>query len=391
MRCKMALELPYCGMPSGRNRQLLPSEQSFFLLGPRGTGKTYWVRSTFPEALYVSLLDPEVHRHLAARPEHLGELASAVPDDGTIVIDEIQKLPILLEVVHALISEGRRIRFVLTGSSARKLRRGNVNLLGGRALQVHMHPYIASELGDDFSLERALTCGLVPLVVESPTPEETLRAYASLYIQQEVFAEGLTRSDEQFARFLEAISLSHGEILTVTNVARDCAVKRKTVENYVETLEDLLLAYRVPVFAHHAKRDLVSHPKFYFFDAGMFRTLRPTGPLDDLSSIQGHALEGLVAQHLKAFCDYARDGRKLYYWRTRSGAEVDFIVYGPTTFDAIEVKNTSVVRPEHLRSLSEFVKLYPQANATLLYRGNERFVRGNVRVEPVDAWLKQLR
>lgn len=377
-------------MVSRRKRILRPSEQSFFLLGPRGTGKTYWVRTTFPDALYVNLLDPHVYRSLAARPELLREYVAAVPDGGTVVIDEIQKLTILLEVVHAIIGEGHRKRFVLTGSSARKLRKGNVNLLGGRAAQVQMHPYIGAELGNDFSLEQAINVGLVPLVVESTSPEETLQAYASLYIQQEVFAEGLTRSDEQFSRFLEAISFSHGEILTLTNVARDCAVKRKTVENYIEILEDLLLAYRVPMFTHHAKRELVSHPKFYFFDAGMYRALRPTGPLDDMTSIQGHALEGLVAQHLKAWCDYSKDGRKLYYWRTRSGVEIDFIVYGPNTFEAIEVKNTSTIRPEHLRALNDFTKIYPQAKATLLYRGNERLVRGNVHIEPAEAWMKAL-
>lgn len=386
----MALLLPFCDMQTSRTRLLRPAKGSCFILGPRGTGKTHWVRNTFPDAPYVNLLEPDVYRRLAARPEYLAETVRALPDDTVVVIDEIQKLTILLEVVHLLIAEQPQRRFVLTGSSARKLRKGDVNLLGGRAMNVQMHPYMAAELGSQFSLEQALNTGMVPLVVESTSPQDTLRAYISLYIQQEVFAEGLTRSDEQFARFLEAIAFSHAQVLTVTNVARDCAVKRKTVENFIDILEDLLLAYRIPMFTHHAKRVMAAHPKFYLFDAGMYRALRPTGPLDDITAIQGHALEGLVAQHLKAWCDYAADGRNVYYWRTRSGIEVDFIVYGPSTFAAIEVKNTTTIRPEHYRALREFVQLYPQATATLLYRGAERFTRDGITFEPIEPWLRDL-
>jgi predicted AAA+ superfamily ATPase len=193
-----------------------------------------------------------------------------------------------------------------------------VNLLGGRATRVHSHPYVASELGADFSIDRALQFGMVPVVVESMQPSETLRAYTSLYIHEEVFAEALVRSADQFARFLGALSFSHGEVLTVTNIARDSGVGRGTVESYITIIEDLMLGFRLPIFSHHAKRHLAQHPKFYFFDSGVYRALRPTGPLDDTHAILGHALEGLVAQHLRACCDQAADGRKLYYWRTRS-------------------------------------------------------------------------
>ncbi len=373
-----------------KKRILEPPAGSFFLLGPRGTGKTLWARSTFPDAIFIDLLDPELHRLYAARPERLRERIASEPEKTTVVIDEIQKLPVLLEVIHQVISSGSTIRFVLTGSSARKLRRGNVNLLGGRASQVSLHPYLASELGEDFDLEKALQTGLVPIVVESTSPTVTLRAYSSLYIKEEVFAEGLVRNTEHFSRFLEAISFSHGAVLNVTNVARDSGVTRKTVENYIQILEDLMLAYRIPVFMRHAKRELVGHPKFYFFDTGVFRSLRPMGPLDDRSAMSGHALEGLIAQHLRASCDYSADGRKLYYWRTRTNLEVDFVVYGPDTLEAFEVKNSDMIRPADLKALRAFREEYPGTKATLLYRGNERLIQHGILIEPIDQWLPRI-
>jgi predicted AAA+ superfamily ATPase len=373
-----------------RRRILQPFQGSFFLLGPRGTGKTLWTKSVFPDARVVDLLDPAVFLQYSARPERLRELVAGSPGVTTIVIDEVQKIPRILEVVHQLISEQCPARFVLTGSSARKLRRGDVNLLGGRAAKIHFHPYMACELGEDFRLEQALEAGMVPIVVESATPSATLRAYTSLYIHEEVFSEALVRNTDQFARFLETLSFSHGEVLTVTNIARDSGVSRKTVESYLSIIEDLMLGYRIPIFSHHAKRHLAQHPKFYLFDVGVFRALRPTGPLDDKSAIQGHALEGLVAQHLRAWCDYAADGRKLYFWRTRSNVEVDFVVYGPTTFEAIEVKNSATVRPQDLRALKSFLEEYPNAMARLLYRGSERLLRDGIIIEPIEAWLKGL-
>ena len=371
-----------------RRRILQPPAGSFFLLGPRGTGKTFWTRSVFPDAIVIDLLDPVTYLAYSANTARLRERIAAEPTATTVVIDEVQKVPRILEVVHQLIAEGSNVQFVLTGSSARKLRKGDVNLLGGRAIQVNFHPYVASELGNTFSLERALDNVLVPVVVESETPEQTLRSYASLYIQQEVFAESLVRNIEQFARFLEVLSFSHGEVLTLTNIACESGVNRKSVESYLQIMEDLLLGFKLQVFSHHAKRQLAQHPKFYFFDVGVYRALRPIGPLDDRSAITGHALEGLVAQHLRARCDYAGDGRKLYYWRTRSNVEVDFIIYGPSTFEAIEVKNSASIRPNDLTGLRSFIADYPQATARLLYRGTERLVRDGIIIEPVEVWLR---
>ena len=252
----------------------------FFLLGPRGTGKTWWTRGRFPGALRVDLLDPESHRELAAKPERLRERVAAHRGEAVTVIDEVQKLPVLIEVVHGLIEEKGPMRFILTGSSARKLRRDGVNLLGGRARQVSLHPYMAAELGSDFRLESALQHGLLPVVLAAPDPAKQIRAYNGLYLKEEVQAEGLVRNVGAFARFLEAMSFSHGGVLNLANISRDCQVSRATVDGYCSILEDLLLGYRVPVFTRRAKRAMASHPKFYFFDAGVFRANRPAGPLD---------------------------------------------------------------------------------------------------------------
>lgn len=224
----------------------------------------------------------------------------------------------LLPVVHAVLEEPSPPRFVLTGSSARKLRRADVNLLGGRALYLTLHPFMAAEL-PDFDLDRALRIGLVPLVVAATDPGRTLDAYASLYIDQEVRAEGLTRDVGAFARFLEAITFSHGGELNLAAVARECEVGRRTVAAYVEILEDLLMAFRLPVFRKRAKRATVARDKLYLFDAGVFRSLRPTGPLDRSSEIEGQALDGLVAQHLRAWTAYSANDSSVFHWRTRGG------------------------------------------------------------------------
>jgi predicted AAA+ superfamily ATPase len=373
-----------------RKRILKAPSRSFFLLGPRGTGKTMWTKQVFPKAIRFDLLDPETYRALAAAPERLIERVKTLGPSVPIVIDEVQKLPTLLEVVHHLINDGIKNQFVLTGSSARKLRRGAVNLLGGRAVQRSMFPYLAIELGDAFNLEEHLSSGMLPVVVESHQRADVVKAYNALYIREEVLAEGLTRNAEAFARFLESIAFSHGNVLNISNVARDCQVKRKTVESYIEVLEDLMIAYRVPVFATQAKRLLSVHPKFYFFDVAVYRANLHTGPLTDHVGAEGAALEGLVAQHLRAWCEYSGDGRKLYYWRTRAQVEVDFIIYGPTTFEAIEVKNSKRIRPDDLRGLKAFAEDYPQCTCTLLYRGDEELQRDNIRIVPVDSWLRSL-
>jgi predicted AAA+ superfamily ATPase len=337
----------------------------------------------------LDLLQPDLARDLIARPERLRDIISGSPVHPTVVIDEIQRVPELLDVVHALIESRDKRRFVLTGSSARKLRRGGVNLLGGRAVVRTLHPFMAAEL-DTFDLTAALDRGLLPLVVVAERPEDVLKAYASVYLDEEVRMEGWARNAGAFARFLEAVSFSHAAVLNVANVARECQAERKTVAAYVEVLEDLLLSFRVPVFTRRAKRETIVHPKLFLFDAGVFRSLRPRGPLDRPEEIEGAALEGLVAQHLRAWIAYRQADAELFFWRTRSGVEVDFVVYGAAGFWAIEVKNTDRIRPEDLRGLAAFGEDYPQADLVLLYRGSRRERRGNIWILPIDRFLASL-
>lgn len=372
-------------------RYFIPPDDHFFLLGPRGTGKTWLTQRLFPDALRIDLLDPETVRSMSARPERLRELLAARPETRQVVVDEVQKLPDLLEVAHLLIEEKRDVQFIFTGSSARKLRRAGVNLLGGRAAHKALHPFMAAELGPRFQLDEALRLGMLPVVLAAKDPAEILRAYNGLYLREEVQMEGLVRSVGSFSRFLEAISFSHGAVLNLASVARECQVNRKTVEGFLEILEDLLLAFRVPVFTRRAKRKLAVHPKFYFFDAGVFRANRPAGPLDAPAEIDGAALEGLVAQHLRAWCDYSGGNHRLHYWQTRSKVEIDFVVYGETGFHALEVKNSVRVRSEDLRGLKKFGEDFPESRRWLLYRGRERLLIDGVLCLPCEEFLLDLK
>lgn len=264
-------------------------------------------------------------------------------------------------------------------------------MLAGRAILRTMHPFMATELGALFDLERVLRIGMLPVVWDSNIPEEVLRTYAAMYLREEVQAEGLVRNIGLFSRCLEILSFSHGSVLNISNVSRECAVERKSVEGYVAILEDLLLAWRLPVFSRRASRALITHPKFYLFDAGVFQSLRPKGPLDQPGEIAGQALEGLVAQHLRAWVAYQRKDWMLYFWRTRSGVEVDFVVYGQDGIWALEVKNASESYDHDVRSLLAFREDYPQARVALLYRGRERIMRRNILCLPVEEFLRNLR
>lgn len=371
-------------------RFFTPPKSSFFLFGPRGTGKATFLRQAFPGAVWLDLLDPATLRQVVARPERLRQLLTGVPGADTVVVDEVQKAPQLLDVVHGLIEERPSLRFVLTGSSARKLKRTGADMMAGRALLHTLHPFRAGELGPAFSLDRALQEGTLPLVWSALDPAATLRAYAALYIQEEVMAESLVRSVGDFSRFVEVIAFSHAGVLNLANVARECAVGRKAVEAYVQILEDLLLAFRLPVFTRRARRQSTRQPKFYYADTGVFRSLRPAGPLDRPSEIDGAALEGLVAQHLRAWVAYTGGRNELSFWRTRSGLEVDFILYGDAGLQAFEVRNAGRISGSDLSGLRAFVDEFPQASACLLYRGSESLAIDGIRCRPVVPFLLAL-
>jgi predicted AAA+ superfamily ATPase len=250
---------------------------------------------------------------------------------------------------------------------------------------------MAVELQDDFSLDNALEIGLLPLVWASNEPKKVLNSYAALYMKEEVQEEGLVRNIGDFARFLETISFSHASILNTTNIARECQINRTTVENYIQILKDLLLGFTIDIFTKRAQRALSAHPKFYLFDTGVYNYFRPIGALDNPLIVKGAALEGLIAQHLRAWLDLLEEKHKLFFWRTRSGLEVDFIIYGKDYFLAIEVKNNSHIFSKDLKGLMEFKKDYPEVKPILLYRGQEKIIKNNIECIPVTEFLLNLK
>ncbi len=364
-----------------------PDHQSFFLFGPRGTGKSTWLKEAYPDAFWINLLDPETFRFFLAAPEKLKPALEEHPKQKTVVIDEVQKIPELLNVVHAMIEEKKGFQFVLTGSSARKLKKEGVNLLGGRALLRHMPPFFAEEIEPIFQLSRNIRLGMLPLVLDSSMPEEILKAYVGIYLKEEVQAEGIVRNLGDFARFLETMSFSHAQVLNTSNISRECQISRKTVDSYLIILQDLLLSFQLQVFHRKAKRALVQHPKFYYFDSGVYYFLKPSNLYDVATEKEGPALEGLVAQHLKAWVDAQKEMHQLHYWRTSSKVEVDFIVSGPNCFLAIEVKNSSTVHPGDLRGLEAFCKDYPEATPLFLYRGKHRIKEKGISCIPAEEYL----
>jgi len=365
-----------------------PKDKSFFLFGPRGTGKTTWVKSKFKGALYLDLLEAGLFNDLLANPQRLENL---IPNNfkDWIIIDEVQRIPELLNEVHRLI-EKYGYRFILTGSSPRKIRRRGVNLLAGRALGYNLYPLTAAELGEDFKLSHSLAYGQLPSVYIEADPKSYLESYVKTYLEEEVRQEGLTRNLGAFSRFLEAASFSQGAVLNISSVARECSVERKIVENYFTILEDLLIAYRIPIFAKRAKRRLLAHPKFYFFDVGLYRTLRPIGPLDMPEETGGHAFETLFLQELCAINSYLKLGYNLSYWRTSNNIEIDFVLYGNRGIRAFEVKRTGKVSSSMTKGLKAFLKDYPEAKAYFIYGGERRLREGNIEILPIKDTLKEL-
>jgi len=366
----------------------LQHSKSFFLLGPRGTGKTRWVKAQLKDAIYIDLLDTEVYTLLLANPHRLLEL---IPPNykNWIIIDEVQRIPPLLNEVHRLIEQDNR-RFVLTGSSARSLRKKGVNLLAGRALTYHMHPLVAQEIGDEFDLKQALSYGLLPAILSEPDPKAYLKAYVGTYVREEVLQEGLTRNLSAFTRFLEVASFSQGQIMNMSAIARETGISQKNISNYFDILDDLLIGYQLPVFTKRAKRQTISHPKFYFFDVGVYQTLRPKGLLDIQPEIDGPALETLFLQSARAINDYYELEYQFYYWRTLAGVEVDFILYGPKGLFAFEIKRSSKVSSSDTKNLRIFKEDFPEAQLFLIYSGDKRLYLQEVTAVPMLDVLKTL-
>ncbi len=363
-------------------------DTSAFIFGPRGTGKTQWVKSAFPEALYIDLLNHRDYTRLQADPTRLEAMVLA-HNNPWVIIDEVQKVPALLNEVHRLIEHHQR-HFILTGSSSRQLKRTGTNLLAGRARTHYMHPLTASEIGDGFDLNKSLRYGLLPISYTSDDSKHFLESYFTTYLREEILQEGLVRNLGTFSRFMEIASFSQGAQLNLLGISREVGVSRKIVESYFEILEDLLIAVQIPCFTKRAQRKLSQHPKFYYFDVGLFQTIRPKGPLDLPKEIGGPAFETLFLQNLRAIIDYYRYDLTIYFWRTATGTEVDFIVYGENGLFAFELKSSSYVERKDCRGLNEFKKDYPIAQCYLIYNGEQEERYDHISAIPMRTALFRL-
>lgn len=363
-------------------RALKPPHQSFFLFGPRGSGKSTWIRQHFGKGVRFDLLDEALYHELLTTPGRLADRLRGLRPRTWVCIDEVQRLPALLNEVHRSIEEGG-LRFVLSGSSARKLKHEGVNLLAGRALRKTMHPFLPSEMEGRFNLEDAMQFGTLPIVVASAAPAETLRSYVLSYLRDEIQAEALARSLAGFSRFLPIASLMHGQTLNVSSIARDSGVARTTVIDYLDVLEDTLLAFRLPAFEAKLRVKERKHPKLYWVDAGIVRAAKQhQGPV--ALEERGALFEGLVATLLRGWNDYRGVFDEWAYWAPNEGAkvEVDFLLRRGKRFVAIEVKSSARARPEDragldaiesLAGLERRILVYPKTPKLQLQGGIEVF------------------
>ena len=335
-------------MPIGRLLDLkdLLKKKSFFLFGPRSTGKSTLVKQQLlNSAGIIDLLDSRLFLQLSRAPHDLEEIIDA-QNTNLVVIDEIQRIPELLNEVHRLI-ENRKMRFLLTGSSARKLKRGNANLLAGRVWEAGLYPLTWKEI-PEFNLERYLLYGGLPVVYLSEYPEEELDAYVNTYLKEEVMAEGLIRNLPPFARFLKSIALANGEVVNFTKLGNDCQVAASTVREYISLLEDTLVGFLLPAWIESKKRKAIKSGKFYFFDPGVTHTLSGTQVLDRNSDLYGKSFEQFMGMEIRAYLGYRRIKLPLSFWRSTHGHEVDFLIGDKV---AVEIKSSRRVTSTDVKGL----------------------------------------
>ena len=367
----------------------LLARRSVFLFGPRQTGKTTYVRRQLDRtvALTFSLLDQGLFTAVLADPTRIRqEIEARDLRDTVICIDEIQKCPPLMDEVHLMIEE-RGIRFLLTGSNARALKRAGVNMLGGRGSDRVMHPFSWFELQDRFSLDRALNHGLLPPHYLSDDPDEGLASYVDRYLTEEIAAEGLARNLPGFARFLQTAAVTNAQMLNYSNVAGDAQVPRQTVVQWYAVLRDTLVAFELPAWSRTVRRKAIETAKFYFFDTGVVRALRRLPPVSEASADFGEFFEHYVFLELRAWIDYRRPRTPLAYWRSRSGHEVDFILDERV---AIEAKATRRVQPKHLRGLLALADEGLVERSILVCREDRPRRERGIEIWPLEFFLAAL-
>lgn len=361
-------------------------DESAFLFGARQTGKSTFLRENFPKAFYLDLLDTELKLRFAKHPGLLYEMLKDEPADKLVIIDEIPEVPLLLNEVHRLISE-KNMRFILCGSSARKLKRKGYNTLGGRALPYYFYPLVSAEI-PNFDLQKALLYGTLPPHYLVKNPQQRLSAYIDVYLREEVKAEALVRNLDGFQRFLEVAAITSGEMLNYNNVATDCGISANSTKEYFSILEDTLIGYMVPAYTKVIKRKLMQAPRFYFFDVGVCNFLLHRKELMRGTPEYGHAFEHFVMQEIRAYLSYTQNGKRLTYWRTYTGIEVDAVIGDAEV--AIEIKSANEVQNKHLKGLKTFAEEHPECRQIIV--SHDRFNRriGTVETIYILDFLKKL-
>lgn len=374
--------------------RLLPlPNQSFFLFGPRGTGKSMWLSHMLPDAaLNIDLLRSSAYLAYKRDPSLLGREVAALAPGSWIVIDEVQKLPELLDEVHALMfASGGDYKFALSGSSARKLKKSNANMLAGRAWSKRMFPLSLLEMADDFRLEEALRFGQMPLRVNAATVAdqvEFLDAYVETYLREEIWQEALVRNLDRFHRFLSVAATVSGQILNISNVARDVGVARSTVQGYFSILEDTLVGWQLPAWRKRAKVKEVAHPKFFLFDCGVQRALAGLHRDKPSRGERGVLFETWVQNEFRALNAYGSHGAEMFYWRTESGNEVDLILKRGPRAAGIEIKSTATWKDAFNKGLRTLLDAGDIDQAFGVYTGNRELRFGKIRVLPYHKALQ---
>ena len=361
-------------------------EDSCFLWGARQTGKSTLLGMRYPDAQYIDLLKSDEFERYNRRPSLLREELSLLQPNELVIIDEIQNLPALLDEVHWLMTN-YQLRFILSGSSARKLKRSGANLLGGRAVRKHLYPLVSAEI-PDFDLVRACNRGTLPRHYLGANATKRIQAYVGDYLQEEIKAEALTRNLSVFTRFLEVAALSNGETVNYQNIAAECGVSAPTIKEYFSILEETLIGYLVPAFTEKVKRRVVQSPRFYYFDTGLTNHLLKRGEVRPGSPEFGHSFEHLIILELLAYIGYSGQLDQLSYWRTTSGYEVDAVI-GPARV-AIEIKSSEEVQSRHLKGLRAFSEEFPDARLIVVSLDKRSRMANGVEIYPATEFLTML-
>lgn len=362
------------------------NNDSVFLWGARQVGKTTLLENVYPNARYYDLLQSTEFERLFRRPSLLSEELETASEGELVIIDEIQKVPQLLDEVHRLIHK-KKLRFILSGSSPRKLKRIGANLLGGRALKKTLFPLVSAEI-PDFDILKAVNNGMIPRHYAVSNPWERFRAYIGVYLNEEIREEAISRKLNSFSKFLEVAAFSNSEMVVYKNIAQDCGIDHRTVKEYFEILQDTLIGYLIPGFTATKKRRAILAPKFYYFDVGVANYLSNRKNIQQGTDAFGHAFEHLIIQEIIAYLSYQNSALELTYWRTSSGYEVDAII-GEGKI-AIEIKSCNEVNTRHLKGLKAFQEDFPQVRAIVVSMDKSKRILNNVEIYPVKDFLNAL-